>query len=145
MEKPPPPLSLAKRHRRAENVDRNGWGAYLGNDLDLLALAILALGDSRLQPPDHAILQPLRTGDDQLHLPSVRAHQLAKLLTHPLQEAQSVILRQRLQEVLHRALLVAARIGVFLQLGNDGGFVGFGQRGRVQDGGEFRVGFEHLV
>ena len=113
---------------------------YLGNDLNLLPLTQLTLPHRRLQPSHHPLLQLGRTCNNQLHLPTVRAHQLSELLTHPLQQSQPVILRQRLQEVLDGPALVGAS-RVLLQLGDDGRFVRFGQGGRMQDGGEFAVGF----
>jgi hypothetical protein len=120
-------------------------GTSLGDNFDLLPVAVLALAHRRLQPLYHPLLQPSRTGDDQLHLPTMRAHQLAKLLTYSLQQPQPVIIRQRPEEVLHRPTFVGAGAGVSLQLGDDGGFVGLGEGWGVEDGGELWVGFQHLV
>ena len=66
---------------------------YLRNDLNLLPLTILTLRHRRLHPPYHPLLQALRTRDNQLHLAPICAHQLAELLTDPLQQTKPVILR----------------------------------------------------
>ena len=120
----------------------------LCDDLDLLAMAILALPDDRLQPPDDSVLQLTRARDHQLHLSAIGAHQLGKLLTDALQQAQPVVLGQRLQEIFDGSALVSGgtdRTDVFLQLGDDGRLVGFGQGGGVEDGRELGVGLEHLM
>lgn len=107
-------------------------------------MTILTLSHCRLQPPHHPLIQLGRTRNHQLHLPTVRSHQLSEFLTHPLQQPQSVIVRQGLEEVLHGAALVGSA-GVFLQFGDDGGFVRVGEGGGVQDRGELAVGFEDLL
>lgn len=104
----------------------------------------LTLPHRRLQPLHHPVLQPTRTRDDQLHFPPIGAHQLGKLLTDPLQQAEPIVLRQRLQEVLDGAALVSAA-GMLFQLRDDGGLVGCAQGRRVEDGGEFAVGFQDRV
>lgn len=63
------------------------------------------------------------TRDGQLNLALGSTHQLPKLLADALQQAQSVVECQGVEEVLHGFPLVARCSGVLLQLGDDGGLV----------------------
>lgn len=137
-------MALLTRERDREGLGEgkdSGIYTYLGNNLHLLPMTILTLRHRRLQSPYDPLIQLTRTCNHQLHLPTVCAHQLSELLTNPLQQTQSIVLRKRLQEVLHRAGSIRLRSGVLFQLGDDGRFIRFSQGGGVEDGREFRVGF----
>ena len=84
------------------------------------------------------------TRNNQLNLSSMRTHEFLEVVTDILQYAQSVVLGQRLQEVLHGAALVRAPC-MFFQLGYDLGFVARGQGGCAEDGGQLVIGLEDLV
>ena len=71
-----------------------------------------------------------------------RTYQLAELLAHAGQDAQAVVLGQRLQEVLDGLALHA---GGLLELGDDGALVGGGQRRRGQDGRQLGVLLQQAV
>jgi hypothetical protein len=74
----------------------------------------------------------------KLNLSPLRANQLRKLLDDALKSTKPVVRSQRLEEVLHDAVLVLAA-NVLLQLGNDLLLVGHGERGRIEDRRELRV------
>ena len=74
----------------------------------------------------------------------MRTHERLKVVTNALQYSQSIVLGQRLQEVLYCAALVRAA-GVFFQLSHNLRFVAHGKGGRAEDGGQFGIGLEDLV
>jgi len=84
-------------------------------------------GDELLQRVQTLVTVPYCTYrgacDSQFQLSSLSTYQCAELLTHALEQAQSVIFAQSLQEILDRPTLVGTS-GVFLQLCNDLGLVG---------------------
>src|SRR5271170_1137063 len=106
----------------------------LRHDLELLALAVLGLGDRGLEAAEELFVESLQhtidqhleflqrwtfggTGgggsyrcarDDDFHLASIRTHERAVFLAYPLQQAQAVVLRKRHEEVLDSATLVCA-------------------------------------
>lgn len=71
-----------------------------------------------------------------LNLSTGSAHQLAKLGADTSQQRQTVVLGQRLEEVLDG---LAADAGALLELGNDGRLVGSAQHRRAQDGCQLGV------
>lgn len=95
-----------------------GGETYVGNDLELLALAVLGLRDRLFQPGDTLAVEFLSTGDAQVQLATVSTHERAELLADVLQNAQSVVLGQGGEEVLERVALVATTREL-LQLGHD--------------------------
>ena len=85
----------------------------------------------------------LSTSNHQIHLPPRRTHELAKLLADPLEYAQAIVIRQRLEEVLDRVALVLGA-HVPLQLLDDLRLVVRAQgRGR-EDLGEVDVFLEYF-
>lgn len=74
----------------------------------------------------------------------MRTHQLRKLVARPVQHAQPVVVRERVQKVLDRRALLAALgdAGRLEELGHDLGFIAGGEGRGVEDGGELGVGFE---
>lgn len=83
-------------------------------------------------------------GDSQLDLAPSGAHQLAELMADALQETQSVVLGEGVEEVLDGVGLVLAA-GVLLELGNDGGLVLGGERWRKHDLGQLGVSAVDVV
>lgn len=70
-----------------------------------------------------------------LDLAARSAHQLAELGANALEEAQTVVLGQGLEEVLDGGVGASG----LLELGDDGGLVGGGQGRGVEDGGQLGV------
>ncbi len=135
----PPPLARKFLHRSQQRPL-----AHLRHNLQLLPLPnVLTLTHHPLQLLDHLLVQRTRTCNHHLHLALGRAHQRAKLLAHAIQQAQPVVLRQRLEEMLQRLRLIG-HVGRFLQLGNDLLLVAFGEGGGVEDVLEAGVAFEGL-
>lgn len=85
----------------------------------------------------------LSTGDNQLNLAVVGAHQSSKLLTDTLQDAKSVVLGQGREEVLHDVVLPWATSNS-LQFLDDLGFIGRREGWRSEDNGQFNISLEHL-
>lgn len=86
----------------------------------------------------------LSTGNHQIHLPPRRTHELPKLLADPLKYAQSIVIRQRLEEVLDRVALVLGA-HVPLQLLDDLRLVPRAQGRGHEDLGEIDVFLHHFV
>ena len=136
---------------------------YLGDNLELLALAELGLGDGLFNALDGLVVEflstafsiflpfsitnilrtYLSTGNAQLNLALVRTNKRLKLLNHTLQQSQTVVLSQSSQEVLENLVLVAAGNG--LQFLDDLLLVADTQSRCVENGGEFGVLFEDLA
>jgi hypothetical protein len=85
----------------------------------------------------------LSTGNVQINLALVRADQDLELLNYALQQAQSIVLGERAEEVLDDVALVAA--GNLLQLLDDLLLVADGEGGGVEDGGELGVLLEDVA
>lgn len=159
----------------------DGWtGTHLGDDLELLALADLGLGDGLLETVDGLVVEllnqttlacysiprpnPIRpsqvyeanephlhlpgvmsylsTGDVQFNLATVSTHQSRELLGDALEQTETVVLGQSLEEVLDDVALVA---GELLQLLDDLLLVADGEGGRGDDAGQLAVGLEGLT
>lgn len=119
--------------------------AHLRRNLQLLPLPNeMTLGDSLLKLPHDLLIQRRRRSDSHLYLSSRRAHQHRKLLANTRKHAQSVVFRERIQEVLERVALVLHAC-VLLELGRDLLFVGCAERRRRENCLEVRIGFEALV
>lgn len=80
----------------------------------------------------------LGTRDNHLDLSTRGAHDLGELVADALQDAQSVVLGQRSQEVLD-GLVGARGAQRLLQLGYDGALVAGGQGGGAEDGHQLLV------
>lgn len=85
----------------------------------------------------------LSTGDAELHLAAVSAHEGRELVADTLKGTQTVVLGESVEEVLEDAILVST--GNLLELLNDLLLVGLGEGRGVQDGGELGVLLESLV
>lgn len=85
----------------------------------------------------------LGTGNIQLNLPTMRAHQRIKLVADVLKHTQPVVLGERVQEVLHRAAFVIAN--ELLQLSHDLLLVTDGEGRGAEDGGQLAVGLENVI
>lgn len=140
--------------------------AYLGDNLKLLALAILRLGDSLLDAGDGLVIEfldpsqystiaaphriicngkktNLSRSDIKLNLTTVSTHESRELLTDTIQLAQPVILSEHGEEVLHNTALVGA--DQLLQLLDDLLLVVGGEGGGADDGCELAVGLEGVA
>lgn len=82
------------------------------------------------------------TRNHQLNLPTIRTHQHTKLLTHTLQNRQTVIIRQRDEQILNHTLLIRTS-NMLLQLGNDLLFIARTKRRRTNDFRELGIFLEH--
>lgn len=77
----------------------------------------MALADRGLQLLHHLLVQWPRTRDRHFNLTSRRAHQGAELFAYALQNAQTVVVGQRVEKVLHRVALILHPCA-FLDLGD---------------------------
>jgi hypothetical protein len=84
----------------------------------------------------------LSTGDVEVDLAAVSAHQSSELLADTLKGAETVVLGKGLEEVLDDTGLVGT--GDLSELLDDGLLVGVGQGGGAEDGGQLLVGLEGL-
>lgn len=85
----------------------------------------------------------LSTGDVQLNLTAVSAHEGRELVADTLEGTQTVVLSESVEEVLEDAVLVTT--GDLLELLDDLLLVAVAQGGGSQDGGELGVLLEGLV
>ena len=110
---------------------------YLGHNLQLLALANKrALADSVLQLLDDLSVKRAGGGDGHLDLAAGGGHEGAELLADALEDGETVVGGQGLEELLD-GLVGAA--GGFLELGDNLLLVLDGESGRGQDALEFSV------
>lgn len=109
-------------------------------------------GGPETGPPSSRALPPMeqtrtqthrRTRNYQLDLPPGRAHQHGKLLTHPLQDTQPIILRQRLQKIPNRIPLIHPS-HMPLQLLHNLRLIPRTQRRRRQNKRQLRILLKHL-
>jgi hypothetical protein len=117
--------------------------AYLGDNLELLALAVLRLGNGLLEAVDGLGVELLSGGDAQLDLAAVSAHQGSELLADTLEGAETVVLSESGEEVLQDVGLIGT--GDLLELLNDLLLVGDGQGGSAEDGVQLGVGLQGLA
>lgn len=85
----------------------------------------------------------LGTGDVEVDLTTVSAHQSSELFADTLEGAETVVLGKGLEEVLDDTSLVGT--GDLSELLDDGLLVGGGQGGGAEDGGQLLVGLEGLA
>lgn len=143
---------------------------YLGDNLELLALAEVGLGDGLLETVDGLLVKflgffvssgsrqyksaqsetgsaeyrgmYLSAGDVEVDLTTVSTHQSRKLLADTLQQTQTVVLSKGLEEVLDNVTLVTGKL---LELLDDLGLVGGSQGGSGDETGQLAVGLEGLA
>lgn len=136
-------------------------GAYLGDNLELLALAVLGLGNGLLKTGDglaveflqshayqyrstkHTTQTHLSTGNVKLNLTTVSAHESTELLANTLQSTQTVVLGKGSEKVLQDIALIGT--SNLLELDNDLLLVGVGQGRGTEDGGQLLVGLQGLT
>lgn len=85
----------------------------------------------------------LSTGDAELDLTTVSAHESSELLADTLEGAQTVVLGQSSEEVLQNVTLVGT--GNLLELGNDLLLVGVGEGWGTEDSTQLLVGLQGLA
>ena len=85
----------------------------------------------------------LSTGDAQLDLTTVSAHESTELLADTLEGAKAVVLGQSGEEVLQDVTLVGT--GNLLELGNDLLLVGIGEGGGTEDSTQLLVALQGLA
>lgn len=111
----------------------------LVGDLELLAGAnVRGLADGGLELGEGLVIEGLGRGDSHLDLTARRRDDLVELVADALEEAKTVVLSERLEEVLDGG---AAATGLLDKLGNNGRLV-LGAQGR---GGENAVELGVLV
>lgn len=115
----------------------------MGDDLELLVLAELRLGDSLLETGNGLSVELLGAGDAELDLAAVGAHQSRELVADTLEGAEAVVLGQGVEEVLEDVGLVGT--GDLLQLLDDLLLVGIGQGRGAEDGRELLVALQGLA
>jgi hypothetical protein len=152
------PSKTPKKKKTRSNL------THLGNNLELLALAVLGLGNGLLETGEGLGVELLRklldtvdgqfaesrlscaylsTGDVEVDLTTVSAHQGSELLADTLEGTETVVLGKGLEEVLDETGLVGT--GNLGELRDDGLLVGIGQGGGAEDGGQLLVGLEGLA
>lgn len=89
------------------------------------------------------LITHLSTGNAELDLTTVSAHQSRKLLHNSLQQAQTVVLSQGVEEVLHNVALV--RAGNLVELLHDLLLVAGREDRGLEDGGQLGVLLEDLT
>lgn len=91
---------------------------------------------SRERSPTRIAKTHLSAGDGHLNLATGSRDNLAKLLNHAVQETQSVVLGEGVEEVLEGG---TAGTGLLDELGHDGRSVGGGQSRGGEDGNQLGV------
>lgn len=119
-------------------------GTHVGDDLELLALAVLGLRNSLFETRDALAVEFLSRSDVQVELAAVSTHQGAELLADVLEDAQAVVLGQGGEEVLEGVALVATAREL-LQLGDDFLLVGACQGRCPDDRCQLAVRLERLA
>jgi len=125
-----------------DNDAATNLGVDFGHRLDRLALEhIVRLGNRTLQAAQRPVVQRRSARNHELDLAAVRAHELAKLGHDARQRAQTVVFRERGEQILDDSVLVG-RANVLLQFLDDLLLVRDREGGGVEDFGELGVLFE---